>query len=50
MDSASILAAGSGPTTVLKLPNVFGSVSVTVKTEDPFRNAVSLYGIGVVLE
>ena len=50
IESASIGAAAFGLVTALKFPNVFGKVSVNVKTREAFRKPVMVYGIGVVLE
>jgi hypothetical protein len=51
IESVSIrLVAAFEFATVLKFPNVFGSVSVRVKTVLEFRSPLIVYGIGVVLE
>ena len=50
MVSVSIVAPACGLTTVLKLPNVFPSVSAMVNTVAAFRLPVSVNGIFVVLE
>ena len=49
MESVSMRLVLREFATVLKLPNVFGTVSVTVKTVLEFRKPLIVYGIGVVL-
>jgi hypothetical protein len=50
IDNVSIASALCGFATVLKFPNVFGSVSVTVNTVVAFLMPLMVYGTGVVLE
>jgi hypothetical protein len=50
IESVSMASPVFGLTTVRKSPNVFGSVSVRVKTVLPFLTPLMMYGIGVVLE
>ena len=49
-ERVSMASAPCGLKTVLKSPNVCGSVSVRVKTVMPFLSPLMTYGMGVVLE
>jgi hypothetical protein len=44
IESVSIRAAAFGLVTVLKFPNVFGKVSINLKTGEAFRNPVIVFG------